>query len=125
MGLGLGSVLVLAGAIALVREDSAAFADGLLAIAVVALASLAGLAVLGHARARPAGAWAGVLLIAQGARMIAALLLGLAAFFAADPDPMVFWMLFLTCALVVLAGEVSFIVRWMRSECERIAGEAA
>lgn len=118
-------VLALTGAIAMVREESGTMAAGVLAMVVVAISTIAGLTVVAQSGERPAGSWGLVVLLGQGVRMIGGLAVGLVAFFAARPEPMVFWMLFLVGMLSVLTGEVSFVVRWIRSECERVKKEAA
>lgn len=116
---------LLSGAVALVRDEPGVLSDGMLALVVVIFATLAGLAVMVQAGPRPAGSWGLVLLIAQGVRMIGGLAIGVLAFFAARPEPMVFWMLFLVGMLAVLTGEVSYMVRWIRAESQRTSEEAA
>lgn len=119
------AMMLLCGAVTLVRDESGVLADGLLALVVVVFATMAGLAVMAQAGERPAGSWGLVLLIAQGVRMIGGLAIGLLAFFAARPEPMVFWMLLLVGLLAVLTGEVSYMVRWIRSQAQRTSEEAA
>ncbi|KAA0216715.1 MAG: hypothetical protein DYG94_13010 [Leptolyngbya sp. PLA3] len=125
MGAPLFGVGLLAGAVALVRDEPGVLGAGVLALVVVLIASLAGLCVLSTAGERPAGSWGAVLLIAQGVRMIGGLAIALFAFFAARPEPMVFWMIFLAASMAVLAGEVSFVIRWIRSQTRRTPEEPA
>ncbi len=125
MGAPMFGVLLLAGAVALVRDEPGVMSAGVLAMVVVLIASLAGLSVLATAGERPAGSWGIVLLIAQGVRMIGGLAIALLAFFAARPEPMVFWMIFLAASMAVLAGEVAYVVRWIRSQTQRTPEEPA
>lgn len=106
---------MLACAIALVRGDTAIIEAEALALITVMLGAIAGGLVLAQAGPRSVGAWSSVVLIAQGVRMFASLGLGLVAFFLAQPSPFAFWMLFLAASLAFLAGEVAFVLKWIRS----------
>lgn len=125
MGAPLLGVGLLAGAVALVRDEPGVLSAGVLALVVVLMAGLAGLSVLATSNERPAGSWGVVLLIAQGVRMVGGLAIALLAYFAARPEPMVFWMIFLAASMAVLAGEVSFVIRWIRLQTQRTPEEPA
>lgn len=125
MGVSMLGMLLLASAVALVRDEPGVMGAGMLAMVVVLIASVAGLSVLATAGHRPAGSWGIVLLIAQGVRMIGGLAIALLAFFAARPEPMVFWMIFLAASMAVLAGEVSYVIRWIRLQTQRTPEEPA
>jgi len=105
----------LACAIALVRHDVAVLEAEALAIITVLLGTMAGGMLLAQAAPRPRAAWAMLVLVGQGIRMFASLGFGLLAFFIAEPSPFAFWMLFLAASLAVLAGEVAFVLKWIRS----------
>lgn len=110
--LGVGA---LACVIALVRRDVAVLEAEALAIITVVLGMMAGGMLLAQASPRPRGAWMLLVLLGQGIRMFASLGFGLVAFFVAQPSPFAFWMLFLAASLAVLAGEVAFVLKWIRS----------
>ena len=111
----ISGIAVLAGAIALVRHETGLMEAGALALATVLVGAIAGALLLAQTSARIPAAWSGVLLYAQGVRMLVSITVGLAAFFLARPDPMAFWLFFLAVSLAVLAGEVAFVLRWIRT----------
>jgi uncharacterized membrane protein YfcA len=112
---------VLAGAIALVRHEAGVVEAGALAFAVVLVGTIVGAMLLAQASARVPAAWSGVLLYAQGVRMFVSVSVGLGAFFLAHPEPFAFWLFFLAASMAVLAGEVAFVLKWIRT-AEAYAG---
>jgi uncharacterized membrane protein YfcA len=110
--LGLG---ILAGAIALVRHEAGVIEAGALAFAVVLVGSIVGAMILAQSSARIPAAWGGVLLYAQGVRMFVSVSVGLGAFFLAHPEPFAFWLFFLAASMAVLAGEVAYVLKWIRT----------
>ncbi len=109
------SVVLLATVIGFVRGDMQFVQAGALAFVTVFVGLVMGMMILAQSPPRVPGAWAGVLLISQGARMIVSLSLGLVTYVLAEPDPMSFWLLFLAASLVVLGGEVAFVMKWIRT----------
>lgn len=109
------AIAVLAGVIAIVRGEAGLLEAEGLAFACVLVGMVVSMFVLAQSPPRIAGAWAGVLLIAQGGRMLASLGIGMVTFFLAHPDPMAFWLLFLALSLAVLASEVAFVLTWIRA----------
>ncbi len=106
---------VLAGVIALVRHESGVIEAGSLAFATVLVGAIAGAMLLAQSSPRVPASWGGMLLVSQGVRMVLSMFVGLGTFFLAHPDPMAFWLFFLAVSTAVLAGEVAFVLKWIRT----------
>lgn len=88
-----------------------------LAAAGVTVGAAAGWGVLavGGASARSAGAWSLVIVYAQAARMMMALVIGGGLFFLLRPAPAAFWATLLAMLLAMLAVESACSIRWIRA----------
>ncbi len=115
------AVGVLACALDLVRPDGGFLEAGVLAFASVFVGAFAGALLLAQSGVRIPGAWGGVLLISQGIRMVVSLFSGLGVFLLARPDALSFWSFFLGVSAAVLAGEVAFVLKWIRT-ADRLGG---
>ncbi|MBX3322733.1 MAG: hypothetical protein KF757_07055 [Phycisphaeraceae bacterium] len=88
-----------------------------LAAAGVTVGAAAGWGVLavGGASARSAGAWSLIIVYAQAARMMMALVIGGGLFFLLRPAPAAFWATLLAMLLAMLAVESACSIRWIRA----------
>jgi len=105
---------LLGAAIALVRHEVGVVEAEALAFATVLVGTIVGAMLLAQTSPRIRAAWGGVLLYAQGVRMLISVSIGLGAFFLAHPEPFAFWLFFLAGSMAVLAGEVAFVIKWIR-----------
>jgi hypothetical protein len=108
--------------IALIAFPAAWFTSGPDALVSVALAAVGvligaagGWSLFALGGTRSPGAWSLVIVYAQAARMLLALVVGGSLFFLFGAEPIPFWATFLIMLLVMLAVEVVCSVKWIRT----------